>query len=204
LEHHQVKLNFWEKLLVNNPARAFIQHHVEARRLLRLGGRLDGKKVLEIGCGRGVGVEVIFERFGAAQVTAIDLDPKMVNAAKGRLKSYAPERLSLAVGEATSIEASDATFDAVFDFGVLHHVPDWQKAIGEIARVLKPGGLFYFEEVTKQALDRWVYRTFLDHPRENRFGVEEFTSQLSRRGIIADRTEHILSRDIFAGVGKRV
>ena len=199
-----MKLNAWEKLLVNNPVRSFIQHRVEAPRLLSLGGRLDGKRVLEIGCGRGVGIEVIFQHFGANHVTAIDVDPQMVDLAKNRLSAYNQDRLELRVGEATNLPAGDAAFDAVFDFGILHHVPDWQAAVKEIARVLKPGGLFYFEEVTKQALDRWVYRKFFDHPRENRFGVSEFTSELRANGILADHTETILSNDIFGGVGKRI
>lgn len=199
-----MKLNFWEMLLVNNPARSFIQHRVEAPRLLSLGGRLDGKRVLEIGCGRGIGVEVIFRHFGASHVTALDVDPQMIALAKKRLSAYNQDRLELSVGEATELPAGDATFDAVFDFGILHHVPDWQRAVKEIARVLKPGGLFYFEEVTKQALDRWVYRTFFDHPKDNRFGVSDFISELRANGISIDHTEAILSSDIFGGVGKRI
>jgi ubiquinone/menaquinone biosynthesis C-methylase UbiE len=199
-----MKLNFWETVLVNNPVRSFVQHHVEAPRLLRLGGRLDGKDVLEIGCGRGVGVEVIFQRFGAARVTAFDLDPKMVERARRRLAAYPRERLTLSVGSATAIAASDESFDAVFDFGILHHVPDWQTAVREVARVLKPGGRFYFEEVTRQALERWSYRMFLDHPKENRFGVQEFVGELEKSGIaVGAGIESIISNDIFTGVGKR-
>jgi ubiquinone/menaquinone biosynthesis C-methylase UbiE len=199
-----VTLNFWERALINNPMRAFVQRRVETPRLLRLGGRLDRKEVLEIGCGRGIGVEVIFQQFGAARVTAVDIDPRMIDLARRRLSSIAPHRLNLAVGSATAIPASDESFDAVFDFGILHHVPEWQKAVREIARVLRPGGLFFFEEVTTQALQRWLYRTFFDHPAENRFDVEAFEAELARNTIMVQgAVESIVSKDFFIGVARR-
>jgi hypothetical protein len=52
-------LNAVEKALMNNPARGAIPRHFEARRLLDLGGPMAGGKALEVGCGRGVGVEII-------------------------------------------------------------------------------------------------------------------------------------------------
>jgi len=64
-----------------------------------------------------------------------------------------------------------------------HHIPEWQNAVKEINRVLKPGGKFYFEEVTKKALDRLIYRTFLQHPRENRFGSEEFIQEVEKHHL---------------------
>ena len=73
--------------------------------------------------------------------------------------------------------------------GIVHHVPDWDTALTKVVRVLKPGGRFYFEEVTRQALDRRAYRKFLEHPRENRFSKETFPAALERRGIrLAGRT----------------
>jgi ubiquinone/menaquinone biosynthesis C-methylase UbiE len=199
-----VTLNFWERALINNPMRAFVQRRVETPRLLRLGGPLDGREVLEIGCGRGIGVEIIFQRFGAAHVTAIDIDPRMVGRAKMRLASIPHDRLELAVGSATAIPANNESFDAVFDFGILHHVPDWQRAVREIARVLRPGGLFFFEEVTRQALERWLYRTLFDHPLENRFGVEDFAAELARNAITVEgAVESIIARDFFVGVGRQ-
>lgn len=113
-----MRLNFWERLLLNNPIQSVVQHHIEAPMLLRMGGRLDSKDVLEIGCGRGVGVEVIFKCFGARHVTAIDVDAAMIELAKKRLDAYPEAQLNLAVGDAAAIDAPDETFDAVFDFGI--------------------------------------------------------------------------------------
>ena len=197
-----MKLNTIEKFLMNNPIRSFFQRNKEARMLERLGGRTTGQKVLEIGCGRGVGIEIIFDRFGADVVHAFDLDPEMVDIARRRLAKYPPERLRLSIGDAEKIDAPAGSYDAVFDFGIVHHIPDWQKAVIEVARVLKPGGKFYFEEVTKKALDRWFYKTFLKHPTENRFTGEAFISELEKNGVIVgDNKQYWLLNDLVIGVG---
>lgn len=198
-----MKLNRVEKALMNNPARAFLQRHYEARLLERLGGRPERARVLEVGCGRGVGTELILERWGAREVFAFDLDQDMVNRARRRLSSYPPDRLRLAVGDVTAIEAGDASFDAVVDFGILHHVPRWQAGVAEIRRVLRPGGRFYFEEVTSQALERRAYRVLFDHPAANRFSRVEFVDELERRGIVvgANVVERLFGDFIF-GVGR--
>lgn len=200
-----MKLNAIEKALMNNPVRALIQRRYEARLFERLGGRLEGKRVLEIGCGRGVGTEIIFRRFGAREVHAFDIDPKMIALARRRLKAYSPARLRLFVGDASVIEAEDASFDAVFDFGIIHHIPRWQAAVAEVSRVLRPGGRFFFEEVTKRALDRWLYRTFLDHPTENRFSAQEFVAELERRDIVVgENSVEWFFGDFVTGVGRRL
>jgi len=136
---------------MNNGIRSLGQQY-DASWLKRLGGRVDGGRVLEVGCGRGVGVQIILERFGAASVAAIDLDPKMVERARRRLADYDSTRVQLSVGDVTAIQAEDATFDGVFDFGAIHLERDWRKGISEVRRVLKPGGKFYFEWVTGRFL----------------------------------------------------
>jgi ubiquinone/menaquinone biosynthesis C-methylase UbiE len=200
-----VKLNRVEKALMNNPVRASLQRHYEAPLLERLGGRLDGRRVLEVGCGRGVGTSIILKRFGAADVHAFDLDPDMVRQARQRLAAYPPGRVTLYQADATAIPEPDASFDAVFDFGILHHVPAWPVAVAEIHRVLRPGGRFYFEEVTRQALARWLYRTFLDHPSEDRFSAEGFVAALEARGIVVG-TGYVtrLFGDFVLGVGRKL
>lgn len=98
---------------------------------------LKGKKVLDIACGTGVLTEQ-FVRMGA-DVTAIDLTPKAVELTKKRLALY---HLNAEVIEADAQQMpfADNTFDYVCAWGCLMHMPNTEKAIGEIHRVLKPGG----------------------------------------------------------------
>jgi ubiquinone/menaquinone biosynthesis C-methylase UbiE len=199
-----MKLNLAEKLLVNNPVRALVQRFYEGPLLQKLGGRLDDARVLDVGCGRGVGVQILLEQFGAGQVYGIDLDPQQVRRAQKRFAGTSEGRVVLAVGSVEKLPFPNEYFDAVFDFGMLHHVVDWQAGVAEIRRVLKPSGLFFFEEVTREALNRWVYRTFLDHPTENRFNVAEFLAELPVHGLEPlGEPRRILLNDIFIAVARR-
>lgn len=199
-----MKLNLVESLLVNNPARALVQRLYEGPLLRKLGGRLDGMRVLDVGCGQGVGVQILLKQFGAGQVYGLDIDPQQILRARRRFAGKPEGCAILAVGSVDELPFPDEYFDAVFDFGMLHHVEDWQAGVAEIQRVLKPSGLFFFEEVTRDALNRWIYRTFLDHPLENRFSEVEFLTELSIRGIKPlGKPRSILSNDIFIGIARR-
>jgi ubiquinone/menaquinone biosynthesis C-methylase UbiE len=173
-------LNAIEKAMMNNPVRAAVQRHFEASRLLRMGGPVPGGTVLEIGCGRGVGTAILFDRFGASRVDAFDLDPHMVALARRLL---AQRNARVFVGDATSIDALDATYDAVFDFAIVHHVPRWRDALGEVRRVLKPGGRFYAEEVLARFIHHPLWSRVLDHPMEDRFDYDTFARGLAEAGL---------------------
>ncbi len=77
-----MKLNVFGRAQMNNPARASAQRRFTARKLLALGGPVQGT-ALEIGCGRGVGIEIILDVFEADRVVAFDLDPRLVALAIG-------------------------------------------------------------------------------------------------------------------------
>lgn len=197
-----MKLNAIERAAMNNPIRAAHQHLREAAWFRRLaGGDLAGQDVLEVGCGRGVGAEVILDRLHASRVTAFDLDESMVEVARRRLHD---RPVSLSVGDACEIKQPTASQDTVMDFGIIHHVPQWQQAIAEITRVLRPGGQLLFEEVPRHMLETWAFRTFTVHPRENRFDAEEFATELARHGLHGTaRIERHLGGVLFVGAARK-
>ena len=82
-----MKLNSLEFALMNNPVRAASQWWIESPVLIGPCGILAGKRVLEVGCGRGVGVEILLA-LGATHVTGFDLDPKMIALAQQRVAKY--------------------------------------------------------------------------------------------------------------------
>ena len=110
------------------------------------------ERVLEVGCGQGVGLELILTRFADAEIVGIDVDAKMIERAKRRLASRG--RGEVRLGDVYALPFEDGSFDVVVDFAVVHHVPDWQAALSEISRLLSPGGQFLFEDhdVTKHSL----------------------------------------------------
>lgn len=171
-----MKLNALEFALMNNPVRAAIQRRVETPVLIGPPGSLARKRVLEVGCGRGVGMVILLD-LGAAQVTGFDLDRKMVALAKKRLSKYG-ERARVFTGDAEAMDVPSESFDIVVEYGILHHVPGWQKALEEIARVLKPGGTFYFEDILKGFISAWPMRVLLDHPQETQFTGRQFRAGL--------------------------
>ncbi|WP_040589495.1 class I SAM-dependent methyltransferase [Sciscionella marina] len=203
-------MNRVETALVNSPPRRWLQHY-ETRLLAELGGRTPGAQVTEIGCGPGYGTRLILDRFGAAHVDAVDLDPAMITRAQRRLRRHAG-RARLAQGSATDLRTAfrtfaggqDASYDAVFDFAIIHHIPNWRDALAEIARVLTPGGRFYFDEVTATALARPSYRLLLDHPTEDRFTAGEFLAELPRHGLaVGERWRTRIGGDYLLGVATR-
>jgi len=102
------------------------------------------------------------------------------------------------------VGAQDASYDAVFEFGIIHHVEDWRAALAEIARVLRPGGRFFFEEVTATALARPSYRLLFDHPAEDRFTAGEFLAECGRHSLaVGERWATRVGGDYLFGVAER-
>ena len=183
-----MRLNRLEFALMNNPLREAVQRYVEAPLLLKMGGSIAGGRALELGCGRGVGTELILDVFKAERVDAFDLDPRMVALARKRLLPRG-SKAHVWVGDATAIPVAAGAYDAVFDFGIIHHIPEWRRALREVTRVLKPGGRFYAEEVLARFINHPVMRTLLDHPTADRFDALSFRAELSEAGLLQHKSE---------------
>jgi ubiquinone/menaquinone biosynthesis C-methylase UbiE len=95
-----------------------------------------GKDVLECGCGTGL----LLERFAgfAKRAVGIDLSPGMLEPARAR-------GLDVREGSVTDLPFGDASFDVTCSFKVLAHVPAIGRALAEMARVTRPGGVILAE-----------------------------------------------------------
>jgi ubiquinone/menaquinone biosynthesis C-methylase UbiE len=99
--------------------------------------RWRGRDVLEVGC--GIGSDALGFVESGAVYSGIDFSPTAVDIARKRLAAcgYKPDVVQ---ADATRLPFSDGSFDLVYSMGVLHHIPDVEKAVEEIERVLRPGG----------------------------------------------------------------
>lgn len=106
---------------------------------------VEGRRVLELGCGAAWMTRLLATCLGACQVTATEVD--RIQHAKNLAIRDLPT-VEFRFGGAESIADPDATYDGVFLFKSLHHVPVelMDRALAEIRRVLAPGGYVYVSE----------------------------------------------------------
>ena len=107
-------------------------------------GDLNGKHILEYGCGEGWITSDLAQR--GARVSAFDVSPQAVANTEARLAELKlSDRCHIEVMPAERLTFSDDTFDLALGFAIIHHL-DLVKALGELHRVLKPGGSAVFAE----------------------------------------------------------
>jgi ubiquinone/menaquinone biosynthesis C-methylase UbiE len=177
-----MKVNWPERIWVNSPVRRFIQQQ-EARFFKQVRDLPSGARCLEIGCGSGAGARIIHATFAPSWIDALDIDPEMLNAARRKQAAWGFRQLRLIAGDAQHLPYQEQTFDAVFNYGIVHHLEDWQQGLREVSRVLKPGGCFYFEEIYPPLYANFLLRRILEHPRQNRFHGPEFRAFLEECGL---------------------
>jgi len=106
---------------------------------------LDGKHILELGCGKAEKTRAIATSGAGRRVTALEVDEI---AHRNNLQANKLPNVEFMLAGAQNIPLEDVSVDVVMMFKSLHHVPmaSMDKAMREIARVLKPAGLAYISE----------------------------------------------------------
>lgn len=127
----------------------------ENRFILRHMGDIQGKLLLDLGCGAGEN-SVYFAKKGARCV-ATDYSPGMVDVAL-KLATANGVTIEGCTANAMALNFPDNTFDLVYASNLLHHIPDPKIALKEMHRVLKPGGKACFWDPLKHNPVINVYR----------------------------------------------
>jgi 2-polyprenyl-6-hydroxyphenyl methylase/3-demethylubiquinone-9 3-methyltransferase len=152
----------------------------------------DGIRLLDVGCGGGV----LAEEFAAMgfEVTGIDPSQRSLDAAS----SHAAERglrIDYRVGHGDRLLFGDETFEVVSCCDVLEHISNWDEVIAEVARVLRSGGIFFYDTINRTMISKlvfiklgqeWKFTRFLPpnmHVWEMFIKPEELTHSLDRHGL---------------------
>jgi len=106
-----------------------------------------GKRVLEIGC--GVGIDSNEFASNGAIMTSVDFTEIAVKLTRDLTRKHNGQ---VARCSATILPFKNGTFDTVYSYGVVHHIPDIDSVLIEIFRVLKPGGMFMGMVYNKDSL----------------------------------------------------
>jgi ubiquinone/menaquinone biosynthesis C-methylase UbiE len=95
-------------------------------------GDLRGKRVLDVGCGKGRFARIFHEREPAAEVWGLDISEEML--------SYVPAGIQTRAGSMTELPFESGFFDAAYATESLEHAVEIEQAVAEMCRVVKPGG----------------------------------------------------------------
>jgi ubiquinone/menaquinone biosynthesis C-methylase UbiE len=146
--------------LVHFPAPAFIGHLLDSgyrrriqppAQLIERSGIKKGMQVLDLGCGSGAFTTFLARAVGQkGKVYALDIQADMLKQLKRKLSK--PENkdirnIKLIEGNAYELPFEDGSLDLVNMVTVLQEIPDRSRALHEVKRVLKPGGLFAVTEL---------------------------------------------------------
>lgn len=170
---NRTPFNFWFQRLFDLPV------------LLKWARLPRRASILEIGCGNGDLAHYLTEKIKPKSMIALDINPQRI--AHAEMHYGKDPRLIFQVGNVTNLPFNSSTFDAVIEINTLHLITDWQKALREIRRVLKPRGKLLIRDLSLESFTfpgiGLIGRSLLEHPYEQMFDQNELFSYLRRIGF---------------------
>ncbi len=146
--------------------------------------------VLDVGCGSGWAARLMAQRAREGRVVGIDVSDEMVRLARENSVNY--PSVEFQVASAEQLPFDDSEFTHAFSMESLYYYADLERALGEIRRVLKPGGLFvavmdlYLENGPSH---QWI--DFLKVPVQL-LSAAEYCALFERAGFVNVRDERLL------------
>ena len=168
---------------MNNPLRGFIQEKYELKILREMTSINNIQTVLEIGCGNGNGTKLIKKYFSPKNIIAIDIDERMINIAQNR---NIDSTILYKIMDASKLDFPDKQFDAIFDFGIIHHIPNWKDCLTELKRILKPNGELILEDLSIYSFTIGIgklWKILSSHPYDCMYTPKQFTEFMEESGF---------------------
>ncbi len=142
-------------------------------------------EVLEVGAGKGWTSRRILEIYPQVELTATDINEKSVEAFRDMRKQYG-RRLYVKKADVRKLPFDRSSFDIVIADHVLHYVQDYNQALQQLLRVLRPGGLLGIigsERLGGASMSRWLW------PSAGKLPRAELLSDLTQESctILADK-----------------
>ncbi|MGA2411017.1 MAG: methyltransferase domain-containing protein [Candidatus Binataceae bacterium] len=138
--------------------------------------------IVDVGCGWGLSLKLLHDRFRPRYLVAIDIDACMIAAARAEA-----QRQGLAVAfqitSGSRLKLPDRSVDLVFCHQTFHHIVDQEDALREFHRVLKPGGLLLLAESTRRFIYSWLIRLLFRHPMQVQRTAGEYLLMVRRAGF---------------------
>lgn len=115
-----------------------------------------GDRVIEIACGTGLNLPHLRQMMGdEGWLVGVDLTPAMLAIAQERIAARAWQNVEVREADAAQLPFPDASFHKAFCAFALNIIPEYERAIAEVWRVLVPGGRFVALEMRSEALGSW-------------------------------------------------
>ena len=135
---------------------------------------LQGKRVLEVGSGRGGGASYVKRYLKPAEVTGVDFSANAITFCR---QKHRVQGLSFREGSAEALPFEDASFDAVVNVESSHCYGSMEAFLSEVRRVLRPGGLFLYADL-RNGSDFAEWKTQLDKSRMKMVSETEITANV--------------------------
>lgn len=139
--------------------------------------------VLDAGCGQGNSLRLLIERFAPRRLIGVDAEGQCLQRAALRAALEAIP-IELCRCDLANLDLADASVDLVFCHQTLHHLKRQEAALGQIFRVLKPGGLLLLAESTRAYIDSWIIRLLFRHPMEVQRSADEYLAMIRAQGFV--------------------
>jgi ubiquinone/menaquinone biosynthesis C-methylase UbiE len=150
-------------------------------------------RLLDCGCGPGSITLGLAEVVSPGEVVGVDLEPRMIERARVLAGENGVSNVNFTVADITDLPFDDGQFDAVFSSSVLEHLVDPVKALSEMRRVLKPGGL------TAIVKTDWVDPFIVPENESMSRFLELFEDGFNRYGGSLNRGRHLMTNMKEAG-----